>query len=65
MKNLSTVIFAAFFLARGLLAHDPASDMASAATRFLESLGSKEKKKPSFPSAPMNEKIGIFSQEAL
>lgn len=49
MKNLSTVIFAALFLARGLLAHDPASDMASAATRFLESLGSKEKEKTFFP----------------
>ena len=65
MKNLSTVIFAALFLARGLLAHDPASDMASAATRFLESLVRRKRKKPSFPSAPMNEKIGIFSPEAL
>ena len=48
MKNIFTVIFAALFLARSIHAHDPATDMASAANRFLESLDGKEKKKAFF-----------------
>ena len=48
MKSIFTVIFAALFFVRGIHAHDPATDMASAANRFLESLDEKEKKKAFF-----------------
>ena len=60
MKFLSYILIAmcAFIQAYG---HDPASDMAAAAKRFLNSSIPRQKKLPTLLSKVQKEKIGTFS----
>lgn len=48
MKHFITVLAVVFSFTRILHAHDPATEMATAANRFIESLDSKSKKKALF-----------------